>query len=313
MTVTADRFLVGLKRRITQPASQQLMTDPDMLQMADDTIRDKLVPMLLSVNANFFVKTCLTLLVAEQKEYAIEARAIGRGLRDLKLLGLGSNPNTYSLSQIALEDEHLFPACGQPTGFYFSGDTIMLVPTPVSANYYLKQFFNIQPNQLVTVASAARVVAVAGAVVTCVSVPSTFTAGAYCDFVQGVSGCSILAWSKLVTNVAGNNITFAASSDIPSTLAAGDYVTMERQTPVLNLPDECQQILESLTGHKVLYAIGDYEGAAALLKDADIQEKNLLKILQPRIEGEPQKIVNRNGLLRGRGFGNLRNRSGNLF
>lgn len=317
MTVTSDRFLTGLKRRITQPATQQLLTDPDLLQMTDDTIRDKMVPLLLSVNQNFFVKTRLDVLVPYQKDYEIEQRAIGRGLRDLKLVGIaneGYDGNVVDLAQIALEDEHMWPGYSQPVGFYFSGDTIMLVPAPVAAQYYLKQFFNMQPNQLVPVASAAQVQSVdfTNGVITCAAIPTTYLSGGVCDFVQGVSGCSILEWGKTNTNVTANTISFDPD-DIPPRLAAGDYVTLERQSPVLNLPDESALLLESLVGHKVLYAIGDYDGAAAIQKDAELQEKNLLKILQPRIEGEPQKIINRNGLLRGRGFGNMRNRSGYYF
>jgi hypothetical protein len=40
------------------------------------------------------------------------------------------------------------------------------------------------------------------------------------------------------------------------------------------------------------------------------QEKDLLKILQPRIEGESTKIISRNGLLRGRSMSYFRSRGG---
>jgi hypothetical protein len=61
---------------------------------------------------------------------------------------------------------------------------------------------------------------------------------------------------------------------------------------------------------RVLQAIGDYEGAKSNQVSAMQQEKDLLKILQPRIEGESTKIISRNGLLRGRSMSYFRSRGG---
>ncbi len=54
-------------------------------------------------------------------------------------------------------------------------------------------------------------------------------------------------------------------------------------------------------------------GAGALASEVGDIEINLAKILSPRVEGETTKIVNRNGLLKGRGFGTRRMRGGFYF
>ena len=74
MTVTCDQFLVGVKRSITIPANQQLMTDQDMLDLGSDSIRDKMIPLLMSTNQNFFVTTYLQSLVVGQSKYPIHYR-----------------------------------------------------------------------------------------------------------------------------------------------------------------------------------------------------------------------------------------------
>jgi len=307
MTVTCDQFLVGVKRSITIPANQQLMTDQDMLDLGSDSIRDKMIPLLMSTNQNFFVTTYLQSLVVGQSKYPIHYRSVGRGLRDLKLVN--STNNTMDLRLIALEDEHLFANQAQPVGFYFSGDSIMIVPSPIVAGTQLKQFFNLQPNALVCTTDAAKVTAIGVGVLTCSSVPTTIIAGSVVDFVQGRQGCSTLGMDVVVTSVAGNQIFFTAA-DIPTDLIVGDYVALAQQSPVVQLPDEAVQLLETLTGMRVLQAIGDYEGAKSNQVSAMQQEKDLLKILQPRIEGESTKIISRNGLLRGRSMSYFRSRGG---
>jgi hypothetical protein len=113
----------------------------------------------------------------------------------------------------------------------------------------------------------------------------------------------------VVTSVSGTQIFFTAA-DIPTDLIVGDYVALAQQSPVVQLPDEAVQLLETLTGMRVLQALGDYEAAKSNQVSAMQQEKDLLKILQPRIEGESTKIISRNGLLRGRSMSYFRSRGG---
>lgn len=301
MTVTSDRFLEGLKRRVTIPANQPLMTDQDFLDLANDVIRDRMIPLFLSTNQNYFVTYVDIPMVQGQKKYPIHYRAIGRALRDLKLKHNLDSTRMVDMRLIALEDEHLFINQTLPTGFYFSGDSIMVVPEPNAGVYILRQFFNLQPNKMVTMDQGARVTSVVGDVVNVDVKPNAMVGGVLVDFVQGKAGCATLAYDVAIQSVGSSELVFSPGS-VPTDLSAGDYIGLAQQSPVMQLPDEAQQLLETCVADRVLYAIGDYEGSQALQKDAVAQERNLLKIIQPRIEGEQTKIINRNGLLRGRGY-----------
>lgn len=309
MTVTSDRFLEGLKRRITIPANQPLMTDQNFLDLANDVIRDRMVPLFLSVNQNYFVTYVDMTMTQGVKKYPIHYRAIGRALRDLKLKYNLDNIRMVDMRLIALEDEHLFINQTLPTGFYFSGDSIMVVPEPNSSTYILRQYFNLQPNKMVTGDQCARIVSISGAVVTVDAVPTTFAANVLIDIIQGKAGCSTVNYDVSIQSVSGTQVQFSSAAVLDG-VSVGDYIALAQQTPVMQLPDEAQLLLETATADRVLYAIGDYEGSAALQKDAKLQETNLLKIIQPRIEGEQTKIINRNGLLRGRGYNYWRVRGG---
>lgn len=308
MTTTVDTFLGRLKRRITMPENQALLTTGQILEMADDVTRERIVPAIMSVNQNYFVVPYEETLEAEVAVYDIPYRSIGRGLRDLKLRNGTSDTDTVSnLALIALEDAHQFGGPGVPSGFYFRGDKVVLVPAPISAAYKLLGWYNLQPSSYVQVSDACLVSSISDDTVTCSSVPSTFIAGTEIDFVQGKSGCSILSMDVSITGVSGSQVTFATDA-VPDDLVAGDYIALKQQTPVLQIPDEAVPLLEAWTGERILYAVGDFEGAQILANRAEEIKRNCLDVLSPRVEGEPTKIVNRNGLLRGKGFNSWNNR-----
>lgn len=305
MTVLVDTFLSRLKQRITVPSNQVLLTDAQMLGMADDVTKERLVPLILSCNQNFFVFEPEEITgVADQEAYGIPYRSIGRGLRDLKIRWGDDTNGLSNMTMIALEDAHQYSpgdTTNTPLGFYFRGDKIVVVPKPATAGFTLLAYYNMQPNDLCEGSDACLVESISTNVVTCTSVASTFDAGVEIDFIKGKAGCSTLDFDVAIDNVAGNQITFATAADIPSDLTAGDYISLAKTTPVVQLPDEAVPLLECWTAERICYAIGDFDGAQVLATRATEIAANLRMVLSPRIEGAQTKIINRNGLLRGRG------------
>jgi len=311
MTTTVDSMLERIKRRITVPSNQVLLDNDQMLIMANDVVRERMIPLMMSVNQNYFVVRTDIDVVSDQAEYSIPYRSIGRGLRDLKMQR-GDDENAVSqMTLIALEDAHLFgQGATPPLYFYFRGDKIILVPVPIDDTFVMQVWYNLQPSRFILTTDAARVASVSGAIVTCDSVPSELVAGVDIDFIEGKAGCSILEMDVGITNVSGNQITFASADVIPPSLAEGDYISVATTTPVVPLPDEAVPLIECWTGERICYAIGDFDGAQLLAQRAVDLEKNLRMILEPRIEGAQTKIVNRRGLLRGQGFSTWRYRGG---
>lgn len=309
MTVTVDSFLAGLKRRITVPANQILLEDTDILEMGDDCVKESIVPLLLGVNQNYFAVSVDVPLVANQAEYEIPERAMGRALRDIKLVNNSDSSQVSDLNLIALEDAHLFAKTGKPSGFYFFGDLVVLVPSPVSADYSLMMIHNQAPSKMAATTSAAKVVSVSGTSVVCSGSGSGLLTGVAVDFVRGKSGCRTMGIDKVITSVAGSTYDFALT-DIPAGLQAGDYIVLAGYTPVLQIPDEAVPYLEATLAERVCVAIGDFEGAKVMSDRMPQIMKNLAKILSPRVEGESTKIVNRGGLLRGKGWNFWRSRGG---
>ena len=302
MAILADDLLSGVKRRISIPSNQVLLQDSDMLAIADAIIASKLVPLFESVNQEYFVTRTNVPLVASVSEYDIPYRSVGRGLRDLKIKDSVTD-QTYnrSLAKIAIEDIELVLGNSSTSGFYFIGDRIRLVPD-VSSNIQsdiLEMWYRISPSRLVQTSEVSTVVSVGDTDIIVNSVPSTITTLTPIDFVQGRSGNRIYSTDITPTAAAGTTISFA-SGDIPDDLSAGDYISLAGYAPVATMiPNEAYSLLESLISKRCLKAIGDFEGARELSEDISDEQKGLLKLIEPRIEGEPTVIVNRDGLVRG--------------
>lgn len=307
MATIADNLLSGVKRRISMPASQVLLDDSDILSFSDNVIQSKIVPLYESTNQEFFVTSVDVSLVASTSDYSVPYRAVGRALRDLKLKDTATGTHIRSLPKIAIEDLDMYLNYSLPSGFYFKGDNIHIVPD-IDSSYTgsdkLEVWYRLAPSKLTLLENVATVVSVASPVVTVNLSPSTFSSLTPLDFIKGKSGNSILSIDKTPVSVTSTEITFA-SADIPSQLEAGDYIALAGYSPVVNMiSDEAYPYLESNVAKRCLKAIGDYEGSRELDEDISDEKKALLMLLEPRISGEPTIIINRTGLVRGNKFDN---------
>lgn len=294
MAVTVDKFLEGVKRLVTVPANQALMDDAALLEMGDTACKSFVVPLFLSLRQEYFVTSYNQAITQGVSAYPIPPRSIARTLRELKFV---ENTATRNLAQIAIEDLQLWPLDGTIVGYYFKGDRIVLCGVPNSSTPILEIWYYLQPSKMVKVSEAARVQSVVGDTVTVDSVPPTFAAGISADFVQGISGNSILGMDCAITGVAGTQISFDVGV-VPLDLIAGDYITLAGETPVVQLPVEGIPFLETKTGSRILNAIGDFDGMGKLEELSMLQEKSLKIITEPRNVGESVKVVPRFGLLR---------------
>ncbi len=300
--IVADDLIEGIKTYCMMPTSQNTLTPDDILGIVDGVIRSKIVPMLESVDEDFFVTTLDVPLVPSVSEYDIPSRAIGRALRDLKIKNSTGTLTTRSLAKIAIEDVHLYIGTNDVYGFYFKGDRIALVdyvPSTLPVDEALEVWYRLPPNKLVLSADAARVVSVTPTEVTVESVPSTWAIGNTVDFIQGPSGSRLLSIDQSLIGVTTTTLTFDVDV-IPTTLAADDYIALSGTSPVLNfVPNEAQTLIELRAAQRCLRSIGDFEGARELNEDISDATKEFLKLVSPRVDGEPTVIINRQGLVRG--------------
>lgn len=136
-----------------------------------------------------------------------------------------------------------------------------------------------------------------------IAVPSNITALSKIDLLQELPGHKTLNYDVIVpaNGVSGSSLTLI-DNDVPFDMIVGDYVCSFNECIIPQFPPELHQSIVSATCAQILQAIGDKEGLA--VQQADIQDKNSKEpmLVDSRVDGSPLKILNRNGLLRGRNY-----------
>lgn len=307
--VSTERFLLGVKRRVTIPNNQQLITDTDILSLADDCTRSEFFSMMQSANQNYFVYFKKIPIVAGQEFYPIPPRCAVQGFRDLKMGAKTDQSSTRSLTEISIENIDFYSVDGTPQGYYFLGNKIALRPKPNTSDYALHLWFFSVPSRLVPTSEAGIILSATLNTITCSYLPMSIAAGSKIDVIEASAGNSTQAFDLTVTNVTGSNITVA--EDLTGLgIATGDFVSISETSPVLQIPTEGLSLLEAMTARRVLEAVGDFEGASVLSAREGDLTKSFMKMIQGRNKGAVTKIVpRRDGLLKGRnaGFNNSRN------
>jgi len=310
--ISSDDVLTSVKRAVSVPASQPLLTDADILSLADEIIASRIVSLIESFDTEFFLRKDIIPIVGGQDLYDIPYRSMARGLRDLVVTD--NSGNKRSLPLIGLEDLPFYINSTSVAGFLFQGDQIKLVPGvpqfPTSIS--LEVWWRLPPSKLMSVSTAGVVTNISYAqagfdLVTLSSIPAYCVTGTEVDFVKKKSGSSILEFDKTIQNIAGNTLSFV-EGEVPATLSIGDYVCPPGQSPVLNqIPNEAIGLIRSHVTYRILMAIGDYDAAGLINKqDIPAEEKDFKSIMSPRIDGEPIIVINRRSLVRGNKFSQRR-------
>lgn len=304
MARTSDELVTAVKRTFTVPSNQALLQDSDIMAFASEELLSKMVPMMISLRQDYFLRVERYAITADIDQYAIPYRAIGRSLQDLKIC---DGTQTRRMSLIQSNDAHLLRLSAIPYSFYFRGDNIVIVPAKSAGQTLSLEFwYFMRPNSLVATTSAAKVVSVLGDEITVDAVTPDMVPGALIDVVQGRQGNALLAYDCEISNVAGTTITLVTGSlttaiepnPVP-TVTSGDWVSLAQTSPVIQLPDETFEMLVYRTSMRCLEAIGDFDGKRSVAEQLPSLEKDVEKIMAPRIQNEGKKVIQRNSLLRG--------------
>jgi hypothetical protein len=186
------------------------------------------------------------------------------------------------------------PGFGQPNSYYIQGNNVVLTTAPSSGT--LRVTYYRRPNRVVATTAVGEITAIAGNTITISAAPSTFTTSVTYDFVKGKPGFDTLG-EDYAASSAGVSMVF--SSDVPASLAVGDYVCLSQESPIAQIPVELQPLLSERTTATVLHALGDPKADAAYRVASDM-EKRILKLISPRTEGSSRVVVNKYGVGQGR-------------
>lgn len=299
---TSSELIKSIKRRASIPVAQVTFTNTDFLAFADEEISLGLVPSILELHEDYLLYTFPVPLVDSTSRYVIPTRSIGNKLRDLAFLD--NNNNIREMTRINRED---IPDFGNYAGqeiysYYLENNEVVLYPDINGAvsgsllfSYYLRPNSMVEEDRVSTITG----INTSTGEIFVDSIPDVFTVNNLYDFINAKSPFNTLALSIAVTgiNTITNTIT-VDPDDIPSRLSVGDYVNLENETIVPQIPVDLHVVLAHRVASRCLEAMGDTEGLNnANAKLAEMQQ-NTGKIIDNRVEGSPHKVVNRHSMLR---------------
>lgn len=280
MAYTATELIDAVKSLASIPSSQNLFSTADFLRFANRTLSLKLSPLLKSVREEYHVVRKDYTVAADQTDYRIPRFAVADALRDVKLID--SSGNEESLAR--LEPEFI---TGEERGFFLEGNRVVLAWTPDGSEGTLRLTYERRAGRLVAATACAQVTSIAGNNVTVSLVPSTFATGVEVDMIEANPGFDWLATDKELTGVSGTTLTFAS---VPSGLAEGDWIALAGESPVIQMPLELHPLLEQHVAIQCLQAQDKKAAAKEMKDDLKDMEQDALKVLTPRVTGEPKKI-----------------------
>lgn len=299
---TIDTLIADVKRDVIGASYSLNITDAEIVRFASEELQNNITPFIMTMRSEYFVRKDSVPVVSGQTKYRIPYRAIGRSLRDLKY-STGTSNGVFSLPQIAIEDIHLFTASSSsPSGFYIMGDNYVVLSDSLDTAGSFEVWYALRPNSLTQSANARLVSSVGvslGQIVLSGTAPSSWVVGTQIDIIDNVPGYETKAMDLTITNIVGPVLTVSGLTAAQG-IVANNWVSIAETSPVIQLPQEAYTSLLLATCTRYLQAIDDLEAMGAVQGRLIESKRQLSQLLAPRVAGENQVVIQRNGLLRQR-------------
>lgn len=283
MSLDSTHLLNQIKIKATLPPGRY--EDDEILDIAHDVMLSQVVPLILSLKEEFYVRAESQAITQDVASYEIPYRAFGLALREVKRV---DGSNIIDLWRISPTDVTT-TTTGTPTSFYLEAQDVVLHPTPASTQGSVKLSYYLTPSRPVLLTEVAAITAIdtITGIVTA-SAPSAWTTANNFDLVSQRNGHKTLAFDLTASNVTTSILTFTAA-DLPSTLAIGDYIVLAGEAPYLQVPDAAFGLAVQLIANELLEDLGDQAAIAIGQQKAEMLKANLSSALSVRVTGAPKR------------------------
>ena len=308
MALNTTDLLTEVRRAGQLPSSGAAMTSADVFGHADRAFTGNLVPLLMRLQEEFFVRRATVSVAAGQSMVPVPRRAMGARVRDVFLVpSAGQRAALVRLRPEQLAEFN--PSSSQPQAYYLDAANVVLVPAP-SAAVSLEVAYYVRPGRFTVNTSARQIATVTADSPTAGRTAITFsswtpTTSAMLDVYSYRSPFEPKAVDAVPANFSATGCNFA-TSDLFAAPVVGDWVAAHEECPVVCLPVEAHALLAQRAAEYALRALGYLEEASSAAGMADKMEADLVAVLTPRTDAQPRRVTG--GLMRliGQGGGGWR-------
>lgn len=264
------------------PQGNATFTPANILTLADFELQTSISKQLKETNEGFLQT------IAEYDQngtglYPVPSNSIASTAYVLQIRN-GQAIWPLSRQEVAEMTTTTYPSTGNWT-YFIRSNTFHVLPAQFGG--VLSVAYDRRRSKLVPVTSCAAVSGIAGQVVSVTSVPSAWANGDSVDLQQAAPQFDYLG-TLLITDITGTDITL--DGDLTD-LAVGDFLCLEGQSCVPQVPVEFQQLL----AQRVVCKIYELQGYIEKLKAAKAilgeMENALTSLVTPRTQAAP-KVIN---------------------
>ncbi len=310
MASFADRCLVDslasiVSLKCLNPASQNTFQPSDIVSLMDNEMSLVVVPLLKSVQQDYFVYNVDVPIVNGQSSYTMPTRAVGNALRDVVLLDASGNEvalNNLEREYIKVQFPFNFVPSIWSFGQYLTANEVNLYNTLIQSYtaYTLRFIVERRPNGLTLSTDCGQITAITGNVLTLSNVDSSWTTATTFDIINNLPPFQSISDDAAITLISGQQITL---SSVPTGIAKGQWVCPAMLSCIPQIPYELFPLLTELAVATLAEGLDMSQLLAAAKAKIELYSSNAAKLARPRVTGSPKVIINKNGM--GRGFGGM--------
>lgn len=289
MSYTASGNIERVKLKAWASTSGSL-TDAQLLELLDDSLRSYIVPLLKSVRDEWFVKGTEDVTPDANGRIAMPNSVAST----VRLVWWMNNGQPVPLPRIEPEASFRYvnAGAGQPMGYTIKGYELQIWPNNVGSVSIRLEWMD-RPPAMVLDESAGEIESHASLALTLADVPLAWqeTTPTAVDLISNESPFSVVAENVTVSSLAGSVLTLSGIS--ASLVEDGFWVADVGYSPLPNIPIELHPLLQQSVITTLYTGLGDKRLAGAV----DLQKKmeaDLRKTLAPRTQGSARPILNPN-------------------
>lgn len=271
------------------PVGNNTFTPARLLRLSTMELQTPIMKQIMSSRGGYYLTYADNEVAADIQSglFAIPPDCVAGALAIVQLV-----QDTTIIPVNPIEESEQF-STNSPTstsyGYYLIGNYVQILPTPIIGKarlWYIKR-----TSDLILTSSAAQVTAIAGAVISVSSVPSTITVGVTVDACGDQPPFNVLG-TRAVSAISGTDITLASAV---TTLAVGDWLALEGQTPIPQIPVEFRLLLAWRVVELAWELQGYLEKAAAAKKRREEYVMDTFGLITPRVSADTKVIMPVNG------------------
>lgn len=313
MAYLVSDFLNDVRREGMLPATSSDGTaDSDILAQGQIELETRVVPLILRVREEYFNTIQDQTIEVSRSRYRLPRRAVGGAVRNVTMVRSdGTEKRLFHFELEYIKKYYSTITPGEPDGYYFRGDDVVLVPTPNITGCKLRIEFPTRPgrmtaltsNQYCTLDGSTQWVDNGGLTWEIEAIGSIAGSGSArpIDLFRADNGfqyfaVDVQATISLDTGVNTVSISQASVPElqywVPPANAGQTYIiALANYIHHVPVPVEFQSFLVQCTVARMKRQLGELEQSAFHEGVVQKMAADIIAAVVPRDDGEPRKVL----------------------